>query len=82
MKIIFTNHSEQRIEERNIPKKRIFYSLEENIKELRYYNNFQKVLCYRDHFLSFFFRIVNKKIIIITVLNHFANKIKKNTVVI
>ncbi|MGM0410518.1 MAG: hypothetical protein ACQEQF_07100 [Bacillota bacterium] len=81
MKVVVTEHCKERIKERGISLEKIMYSFRDKVKNLRYYNNFDKDLCYRDNECSVFFTIEDKTIVLISVIDEYAD-IFKETVVI
>ncbi|MFW6008272.1 MAG: hypothetical protein ACOCP8_03305 [archaeon] len=76
MKVEMTNHFKKRLKEREVSLDMILYTLRDKIKILRYYNNTGKELCYRSGDISYILEIRNRKIVLITVLNKYADYLK------
>lgn len=81
LRVELTNHAEDRLKERGVSLQSIAYILHDKYKTIKLYNNTGKVLCYISGLISMFFKIQNKCIKIITILDHEANYYKNAIVV-
>lgn len=75
--IVETDHFKERSQQRDVDMHEILYSLRDRITELRGYKNIDKDLVYQSDRFSVVMRIINKTIILKTVLNRKFNWIKE-----
>ena len=81
LRLIATNHCIKRFRERNIKPEEVLYILHSRQKEIRLYYN-MGALAYLSERLSFVFKVEKGHIVIITVLNKYADVNEKKVMVI